>query len=306
MIFWEISDKLFCLCLYLTALLNLALLTTDKYPESKKLDDQLLRQALREYNIEAQSVDWNAPDSVWSQFDAVLVYSTWDYYDDHSKFLALLRKMEGMGIKVYNPPSIIEWNSCKTYLKDLEKLGLRIIESIFISSAELGNVKAIMMKKGWNECVIKPQISTSGRHTYRFNLSTLENIQNLLKDCDDQLIIQPFVEEIITEGEWSFVFFDNEFIHCVLKKPDEGEFLVQKGTKILINPPDWMIQEAQHIVSTIQLPVLQLRLDVIRRGNELRIMEVEAIEPNLFLKYFPGSEKILAKKLSEKLLPSHN
>lgn len=112
----------------LTALLNLALLTSGAYPESQK-EDELLIEALREYKVIAQSVDWHAPDIVWTDFDAVLVYSSWDYHEHYSKFLDLLKKIEGQGIKIYNSPAIIQWNSSKQYLKDLEKLGLKTIES---------------------------------------------------------------------------------------------------------------------------------------------------------------------------------
>lgn len=137
-------------------------------------------------------------------------------------------------------------------------------------------------------------------------------MQNTYKNYNELLIIQPFAEEITTEGEWSFVFFNNEYIHCVLKKPLKGRFLVQGGIKTPIQPPDWMIKEAQHIIDTIDHYCAQLdsdhprslktRLDVIRRGNEIRIMEVEMIEPVLYLKYFPGSEKKLAKAIHDRLL----
>jgi len=287
--------------LFFAALLNLALLTSNKFPESDKVDDKILIEALREYNIAAQPVDWRSPDVIWSDFDAVLVYSTWDYYEDYPKFLSTLQKIESMNIKLFNYSSIIQWNACKKYLKDLEKLGLKTIESVYISANELDNLQSILIEKGWDDCVIKPQISTSGYHTFRFNLSNIEHIQDYLKNFDEQFIIQPFAEEIIAEGEWSFVFFDREYIHCMLKKPLEGNFRVQKGIKIPIQPPEWMIKEAQHIIETINRPALQTRVDVIRRGNEIRIMEIEMIEPSLYLRYFPGSEKRIARKISEKL-----
>ncbi len=95
--------------------------------------------------------------------------------------------------------------------------------------------------------------------------------------------------------------FNKEYSHCVLKKPPEDDFLVQKGTKTPIEPPDWMVKEAQHIIDTIDRPSLKTRVDVIRRGNELTIMEVEMIEPLLYLTYFPGSEKKLAREIGAKL-----
>jgi len=286
---------------FLATLFNLALLTSDNIPQSAKPDDKLLIEALQDYKIEARSVDWCSSEVIWSDFDAVLVFSTWDYYKDNSKFIATLQKIENMGVKVYNSPSIIQWNSCKKYLQDLEKLGLKTIETIYVSSFELENIKSILIEKGWDDCVIKPQISASGYHTYRFNLSNLKSLQDILKNYDEEFMVQPFAEEIISEGEWSFVFFNNEYIHCVLKKPLEGNFLVQKGRNTPIQPPDWMIREAQHINEIINLPSLKTRIDVIRRGNELRIMEIEMIEPGLYLQYFPGSEKKLAEKISEKL-----
>ncbi len=284
----------------IAAVFHLALLTSDAYPISKKIDDQLLIDALKEHKIEVQSVDWNSIDAL-TTFDAVLVFSTWDYYKNSLQFLDNLRTIEEQGLKVYNSYDIIKWNHSKQYLNDLEKLGLKPIESIYISSNDLDELKTILVEKGWNDCVIKPQISTSGHHTSRFSLASLDDILSSYKSYDEQYIVQPFAEEVISEGEWSFVFFDKEFIHCVLKKPLEGNFLVQKGTITPVDPPEWMLQEAQHIIDTIDLPALKTRIDVIRRGNELRIMEIEMIEPGLYLKYFPGSEKKLAKILSERV-----
>jgi hypothetical protein len=277
----------------LAALLNLAILTTDKYPN--KEDDELLKCALHECNVLAQSINWHAADTDWSQFDAVLVLSTWDYYENHSQFLSLLKKIKQMDIQIYNPLPIIEWNSCKTYLKDLEKWGLKTIESIYISKEQLNTLPTLLIERGWDECVIKPQISTSGHGTYRFNLSSF----NALKLEGEQFIVQPFAREVVEEGEWSFVFFDNQYMHCMLKKPDPGEFLVQKGTKIYAEPEAWMLQEVKNAVQALNLPLVHLRIDVIRRGNEIRIMELEMIEPSLFLKYFPGSEKIFAQKIKD-------
>jgi glutathione synthase/RimK-type ligase-like ATP-grasp enzyme len=285
--------------LLLAAVLNLALLTSDKIPNKDKPDDQILIRALQEYEIQTQPIDWRSKDVVWSDFDAALVYSTWDYYEDYPQFLKIIKEMEEQGLEVYNSSSIIHWNSNKKYLEDLEALGLKPIESVYLSSSELHKLPEILTLKGWDECVIKPQVSTSGHHTYRFNRSNLQELVHGLINSYDQFIIQPFAEEIIKEGEWSFVFFNNEYIHCILKQPKKDDFIVSKKTKI--QPPDWMIQEAKKILATINLPALKVRVDVIRRGNELRIMEIEMIEPNLYLKHYPGSENQLAKIISERL-----
>jgi glutathione synthase/RimK-type ligase-like ATP-grasp enzyme len=160
------------------------------------------------------------------------------------------------------------------------------------------------MEKGWSDCVIKPQISASAYRTNRFQISdqnSLEAIREFYKEPDEKLLIQPFAEEILSEGEWSFIFFNNKYQFCVLKTPPKDHFLVQRGTSSSAEPEQWMIDEAQKIVDTIRLPTIQTRVDVIRRKNELRIMEIEMIEPRIFLNLFPGSEKNLARVIRERL-----
>ncbi len=283
------------------AVLHLALLTSDRYPPSQKIDDQLLMAALQEHGVEAESIDWRVNNVDWTAYDAVMVYSVWDYYEDRPQFINLLKKIESLNIPLYNPSFIIEWNSHKTYLQDLEKMGLKTLESVYISGQELSKLESIMEEKGWDDCVIKPQVSTSAHHTFRLNRSNLSTIQNNLEKFNEDWILQPFAPEIVLEGEWSFVFFDKEYLHCTLKKPAPGHFLVQTGKKILIQPPEWMIQEAQRIVDTLNLPALQTRVDLIRRGDEIIIMEIEMVEPSLYLRFFSGSEKRVAEKISQKL-----
>ena len=290
----------------LATILNFALLTSGDVPESDKPDDRFLLEALHKYEIEAHSVDWKDEGIDWTKYQVAMVFSTWDYHKNCEQFLKRLREIEAMGVKVLNPPEIITWNADKIYFRDLEALGLNIIESVYLAPSELQNLRSILEQKGWDECVIKPQISASGHNTHRFNLSTIQEVQTRLAllNSNQQYIVQPFAQEIIDEGEWSFVFFDKEYLHCVLKKPSEGHFLVQKGTKVLVQPPEWMIQEAQRMINTLDLPCLQTRLDVIRRETgkgkeELFIMEIEMIEPNLYLARNPKSVEHIARKLYE-------
>jgi hypothetical protein len=280
-------------------LLNLAILI-DSSSSENLAEDNLFIEALREYNIQAQPIIWDSPDVNWADFDAALVFKTWNYHKKRFTFLYTLQKLEESGTKVYNSPEIIRWNSSKLYLKALEKLGLNPIESLYLSSNELDNLGSIILEKGWNDCVIKPQVSASSYHTYRFNRSNVAGIAEELKKYDEDYIVQPFANEVLTEGEWSFIFFNNEYSHCVLKK--QLFFFLPKCTIIKsIEPPRSMIEEAQQIINRINLPSVKTRLDVIRRGNTLKIMEVEMIEPNLYMKTSPGAEKRLAKALSEKL-----
>lgn len=280
---------------------------TNALPTQLRHDDELLRLALLNLQVQAEIVHWKSPEVM--TFDAVLISSTWDYHTQSEEFLSTLKKVKEMGKKIYNPLPVIEWNFSKTYLKDLETLKLSPIESVYISSPEeLKNLRRTLEEKGWSDCVIKPQVSASAYLTYRFNIANADAVAQAYKQFEENLfIVQPFAEEIVTEGEWSFIFIHDEYSHCVLKTPREDEFRVQLGTvNPIASPPAWMIERAQEIIRTIGLflsekeedsSILKARVDVIRRGDQLRIMEIELIEPNLYLQYFPGSEQKLAKAI---------
>lgn len=286
----------FCACI--------ALLTSNKFAEWKQ-DDLLLINALQEEQMEARSVIWNSAENVWSDFEAVIVLSTWDYFEgqlDH--FFETIHNIEKQGIPVFNCLETIQWNSSKVYLRTLEERGVKIVDSIFLSSQQLQNLPVLLTEKRWEECIIKPTISAGGHDTFRFNKSNLNEIQRYFANYSIDLIIQPFMQEIITEGEWSFVFFDGEFAHCVLKKPAAGKFLVQDihgGSVTPVYPPSWMIEEAKKILDATGQSYLHARVDVIKKDSSLIVMEIEMIEPNLFLKFFEGSEKKLAKKIKERI-----
>lgn len=290
-----------------TLLASLALLTSSNCSESKE-DDNLLIRALQKQQIDARSVIWDDPQNNWKDYQAVLVFSTWDYHTaKFNFFLQTLSEIEKQGIPLFNPLSTIRWNASKVYLKKLAEKGVKVIDSIYLASKDLKNLPNLLKKYGWEECVIKPSISASGDHTFRFNSSTVQKMQHHFKDYPYDLIIQPFMQEIMTEGEWSFIFFEEEFIHCVLKKPADGQFLVQSahgGSVQPVTPPDWMINEVKKILFATEQPYLHARVDVIKKGSTLAVVEVEMIEPSLFLSYFPGSADKLAQKIKERLSAS--
>ncbi len=284
---------------------SIALLTGKKFDEWK-FDDKLLIDALKAEQIEAKSVVWDNPNNDWSAFDAVIVFSTWDYCegDNLADFLETIHSIEKKGVPVYNNFDTIKWNSSKKYLNELAKKGVPIIESAYITAADLENLPNILLEKEWNSYIIKPVVGCGGHNTLRFNRSTINKIQEHFKNFERELIVQPFMQEIITEGEWSFVFFDNEFVHCVLNKPAQSNFLVQVingGSVNPIVPPEWMIQEAKKILQMTGKEHLHARVDLIRKENSVVVMEIEMIEPWLYLCYFPGSEKKMAKKIKEYL-----
>jgi glutathione synthase/RimK-type ligase-like ATP-grasp enzyme len=106
------------------------------------------------------------------------------------------------------------------------------------------------------------------------------------------LLLQEFMPEIQTLGETSFIFFDKKFSHAVNKKPAAGDFRIQVqfgGQYTLVHPSAELIGKAQQIVKTFTGALLYARVDGIVIDNELHLMEVECIEPDLYFNLSEGS-----------------
>jgi hypothetical protein len=110
-------------------------------------------------------------------------------------------------------------------------------------------------------------------------------------------LIQKFIPEIRTNGEWSFIFFAGRFSHAVLKQPKEGDFRVQQRFGGYLNrtsPSACLIRQSQRIVALVGQPILFARVDGIEIEGELHLMELELIEPSLFLGEEPSSAQRFA------------
>jgi hypothetical protein len=57
-------------------------------------EDQLVCSYLQRYGVKTQAVIWDAPDVVWSTYEAAIVRSCWDYHLHPSTFSTWLTAME--------------------------------------------------------------------------------------------------------------------------------------------------------------------------------------------------------------------
>ncbi len=282
--------------------MTIAILTSETQNQMKR-DDLFLIEALRHTGIPSEHVVWDDNQVDWSRYQMAIIRSTWGYYekDKYPRFLQTLQNIQNRGIHLLNPFSTVLWNSSKNYLKDLAKEGIRIVDTLWIKGKDLPHLSDLLEKKGWKDCVIKPLISGGGYQTVRFNNQDLSKLQSVFMDAEQPLMVQPFMEKIVTEGEWAFIFFGDEYSHCVLKKPAPQNFLVQKkygGTIETPKPQSWMIDEAYKILkSAKQKDLLYARIDVLSQDHSLVVMEVEMIEPVLYLEYGPGVGQKLAAKI---------
>ncbi len=267
-------------------------------------DDQLAAQALRAAGMEVTPVRWDDTNVDWAQFTAVVIRSTWDYFHRAGEFSAWFDRLESAGANVWNPLDIVRWNMDKTYLRDLQNDGVRMIPSVWLPQGATVDLADLLHQKGWQQAVIKPVISAAAYDTYTVDASNIGEVQSKLTALlrSGGVLAQEFMAEVQAEGEWSLLFFNKQYSHATLKRPKPGDFRVQMthgGSTEAGTPPQSLIAQAQAIVDAIEGDLLYARVDGVVRGGEFYLLELELIEPLLFFAYHPDAPSRFASTLAE-------
>lgn len=247
--------------------------------------DHLLIKPMAAIGWQAEMVPWTA-DVDWGHYDAIVIRAPWDYQQKPEVFLQTLDVMEASGTPVFNPVDVVRWNLCKTYLKDLNEKGVPILPTRWEERLTRETVlRACEMFDG-GKVVLKPWVSANADHTYVVCSDSLDDQWPSIEAsfASRRAMLQPFVDDICHEGEYSLFYFAGEYSHAILKTPAEGDFRVQEehGGRIRsVTPPTPLPELSEHLLSTIQ-PLLYVRLDWVRWQNGWALMEAELIEPSLY------------------------
>jgi glutathione synthase/RimK-type ligase-like ATP-grasp enzyme len=251
-------------------------------------DDVALARRLHASGLVVSAAPWNDARVDWTQFDAVLIRSTWDYHTDYAAFLAWLAKLELLAVPTINPARMLRWNSDKRYLAELAARGVEIVPTEIVRGSALA---AALDVRDQQEIVIKPTVSASAWRTVRGRAGDAE-LRAAAASFPAHLdyLVQPYVAEVASEGEWSLLYFGGSYSHAVLKRPATGDYRVQRefgGVNEWRAPDGATMQSAQRAIAAVtalgfDAPVYA-RIDGVRRNGRFLIMEVELIEPFLFL-----------------------
>jgi glutathione synthase/RimK-type ligase-like ATP-grasp enzyme len=283
---------------------KVALLSMDSL-ENFHTYDKLLIEPLKLLGWLAEEISWRNEKINWTDFDAVIVRSTWDYQNDFEKFLKVLDKIN-TSAHLENDLELMKWNMNKKYLFDLEQNGVRIVDTLWKSNFNLNEIEKSFEIFNSPEIIIKPNISANADNTFRLTKEKLSEIKNELETIylNRELMVQPFLKNIIDEGEYSLFFFDGKFSHSVIKKPKENDFRVQEehgGNIQFKNVSTEMISIAENIINKLSTIPLYGRVDLVRADNdEFALMELELIEPSLYLNKDVQSPLRLAKAFNNR------
>ncbi|HEV7507139.1 MAG TPA: hypothetical protein VGS07_19775 [Thermoanaerobaculia bacterium] len=271
--------------------MRIAFVTSAGWPNLTD-DDRLAVAELIRRGAEVQPAVWDEPTVDWSSFDRVVLRSCWDYHLRLPEFLSWLDRMERAAVPLWNPPALVRVNADKAYLEPLAASGVPVVPMVRMEKGEPADLAAILDERGWAEAVVKPAVSASAFRTRRLRQdeagTAQEDFAGML--AGSAVLVQPFVPEIQTRGEWSFLFFAGEFSHAVLKRPRDGDFRVQHelgGSAALERPAPVLVEQARAVCERISGPWLYARVDGVELAAGFTLMELELIEPSLFLSYDP-------------------
>lgn len=275
--------------------------------DSNTVDENLiLSEILSELKISHEIVSWSDRHVNWSQFSLLLIKSTWDYFDFYPEFLTWLETIRTLGIPTLNNLDTILWNSSKKYLLEIESKGFPVIAGMILEKGKLisqDEIKAKVKSESW---VVKPLVSGGAKNTLKLASEDwgkhAEKVQAWVNE--EAFLIQPFISEVEKVGEYSLLFFNGEFSHAVLKTPASKDFRVQHyfgGTIKSIDPSESMLSSCQTLVDEFASESLYVRVDGVEIKGQFHLMELEMIEPYLFLalsdQAIPNYKRAIAARL---------
>ena len=286
---------------------RLALATSRELPDLWPGDRLLLAELQRRGYVSAPVI-WD--DEVrWQDWDGVVIRSCWDYHLKADEFLAWLDTLAAAGVGVVNAPEVVRWNVHKGYLLEVARAGGRIPSTRLAPRGEGLTLRLQLENAGWADAVIKPAVSASGFSTRLVTGAPTSDDEQAYAEmiAVGDVLLQAWVPEVQERGEWSFVFFDRQYSHAVLKRAAPGEFRVHiewGGTVESAVPPSALVLDAQTLVDSMDLQVAYARVDGTEVDGRLMLMELELIEPELFLDHHPHAAARLASAVLRHLTHS--
>ncbi len=264
--------------------------------------DQLFYPALEEAGWEIDTLSWRA-DVDWNNYQLVMLRSPWDYQLAAEAFLGVLEKIEASSAHLDNPLEVVRWNINKKYLRDLSDKGVLIIPTLWRDEIDENEIDSFFTELKTYELVIKPCISAGAFDTYRLTQDKALSLSDELvsKFKNREVMIQPFVESVVSEGEFSIFYFDDQYSHTILKTPKKNDFRVQEewgGRLQKVEPEEKLTQAAEKVLNAIDsvfnCTLLYTRLDFVRYGDDFALIEAELIEPSLYFNLDPDSPQRFA------------
>ncbi|MYT70972.1 MULTISPECIES: hypothetical protein [unclassified Streptomyces] len=284
---------------------RIALVTCRPGPEiSVDRDLPLLVGELRGCGADAVAVEWDDPEVDWGSFELVVLRSTWDYSWRRAEFLEWAARCAGV-TRLANPVDVLRWNTDKRYLGELARAGVPTVPTAYV---EPGDTPDLPDDRAY---VVKPASGAGARYAARYTPAERDTaLRHLVRMHAEGLtaMVQPYVDGIDINGERAVLFYGGQFLHSVRKgavlAPGVA-FDVRKVAHPALEP--WrptvaelaVVEKALAAVPGGPEQLLYARVDLVDGPDgQPCVMELELVEPNLFLAaVHPGSLPVVAEAI---------
>lgn len=270
--------------------MQIALATCLAWPDLLA-SDAALRDALVHRGHTVVAVPWNGLVAPFMAADAVILRACWDYHEDPPAFLAWLDDLEHRKIPTLNPPTTVRWNFDKSYILELDRGGVRVPKTFIVESGDRAEIASIMDRAGWSEAILKPISGQSGFHVGKIHRDR-PDLWHGDEIPTDKSLVQEFEADIGEYGETTLVFFAGDFSHATRRIIPPGDWRANSqfgARQEAVTVTTQTIAQARAALDIVPTSHLYARVDGIVRGEDLTVMEVELIEPGLYLHLAPGS-----------------
>lgn len=275
--------------------MKLAILTPDPADESyaARWQDRYERLAglLSEEGAQVFAHPWIEPTPEGT--DAALPLLAWGYHKQQARWLARLADAR---TPMVNPVPALIWNTDKRYLLELQDRGAPVLPTLSVEHADWDTVEAAFSHFGAESLVVKPRVSAGSYETV-----VVERFRAFTPPSGPALI-QPFLPNVASEGELSLFYIAGRFSHAARKVATNGDFRVQPqfgGAFSVYDPDPEAFRCAEAVLAEAPENLTYARVDMIRGADgRLALMELECIEPDLYLDLIPEAGPALARALA--------
>jgi len=267
-------------------------------------DDQLFARALERRGVRVCAAAWDDPAAAWSNAAAVVIRSTWDYHLRRAAFLDWVDRVSA-ATTLYNSARAVRWNSHKRYLAQIAQRGVPVIDTVFADVGSSLDVSDVAHIHGWRDIVVKPAVSASAHETRRFETheraKAQSHVDRLLATRD--VMVQPHLTALAEQGELSLLFARGRFTHAVRRRSAlvEGHLMPKSAPA---DAPAAALESAARVLDTAGaltgVPpshLLYARVDLAAAADDYLLLELELIEPSLFLLHTPNAAELFAEAL---------
>jgi hypothetical protein len=269
------------------------------------IDADLAFAPMSELGWQCEWLPWKTTGVNWNASQAVYIAAPWDYPQDPAWFLQVLGEIDASTAVLVNDLSLVQWSIAKTYLRDMETRGAAIVPSLWFD--------AWNDQSGIDECfdvfgekiIAKPVVSTNATDTFLLTRPIARNTRALLQKtfAARAFVVQPFIEGIRSEGEFSLFYFGDKFSHAIQKVPKRRDFRVQEehgATIVAIDPEPALRDTADYVMSLINPLPVYCRCDFVRDAEgRFLVMELEMIEPSMYLRMHADAPRRFAKAFDD-------